>query len=302
MQNAAACGQVCSYDLDLKSPSKGVAQPLKLDCPNVFVRMASRQPAVTWPPPEEIPPELFNGYTIHGAIPVVPFYLYRRYSGSKGNTPRWDREPIDEAIAAPALYPDGPFKNFSTYGEPVSAYFETATREFAGAINGGVGIVLGSERPWVEIILARAGAKHIVTVEYGQVESKHPRLTVVTPSSFAAFMLMHPRQFDFAVTYSSLEHSGLGRYGDGLNPYGDLEAVAETWCALRPGGYFFLGLPSANPAASTDILYWNAHRHYGPLRLAQIFRGYEYIKTISTQDPKIPGAALIHVLRKPLAQ
>jgi len=28
--------------------------------------------------------------------------------------------------------------------------------------------------------------------------------------------------FDGVITYSSLEHSGLGRYGDALNPWGDL--------------------------------------------------------------------------------
>ena len=42
-------------------------------------------------------------------------------------------------------------------------------------------------------------------------------------------------QFDVVFTYSSVEHSGLGRYGDPLNPAGDLMAAAsnqlhaETW-------------------------------------------------------------------------
>jgi hypothetical protein len=76
-------------------------------------------------------------------------------------------------------------------------------------------------------------------------------------------------------TKLSLEHSGLGRYGDSLNPHGDIEAAVQTWCLLRPGGIFLLGLPATDPLASKDELVWNAHRHYGPLRLAEMFAGYE---------------------------
>ena len=35
--------------------------------------------------------------------------------------------------------------------------------------------------------------------------------------------------FDAVVTFSSIEHSGLGRYGDSLNPWGDLIASAQAW-------------------------------------------------------------------------
>lgn len=31
--------------------------------------------------------------------------------------------------------------------------------------------------------------------------------------------------FDAIVSFSGLEHDGLGRYGDPLNPYGDLSAM-----------------------------------------------------------------------------
>ena len=37
------------------------------------------------------------------------------------------------------------------------------------------------------------------------------------------------------VTFSSIEHSGLGRYGDSLNPWGDLITMAQSWCLLKPG-------------------------------------------------------------------
>ena len=50
-------------------------------------------------------------------------------------------------------------------------------------------------------------------------------------------------QFDAMVTFSSLEHSGLGRYGDSLNPWGDLITMAQAWCLLKPGARALVGIP-----------------------------------------------------------
>ena len=52
------------------------------------------------------------------------------------------------------------------------------------------------------------------------------------------------RQFDGVVTFSSLEHSGLGRYGDPLNPWADLIAMAKAWCLTRTGGRMLIGVPT----------------------------------------------------------
>jgi hypothetical protein len=59
----------------------------------------------------------------------------------------------------------------------------------------------------------------------------------------------------------SLEHSGLGRYGDALNPWGDLLALARAWCVTKPGGWLYLGLPSCG-----DGYLSNLHRMYGKIR------------------------------------
>ena len=125
-------------------------------------------------------------------------------------------------------------------------------------------------------------------------------VSATTAGQLASMMLMHPRSFDFAVTFSSLEHSGLGRFGDSLNPYGDIEAAVQTWCLLRPRGIFLLGLPATDPLASRDELVWNAHRHYGPLILAKMFTGYEHVEKIDAGDfgAAVHGASLVHVLRK----
>ncbi len=110
-------------------------------------------------------------------------------------------------------------------------------------------------------------------------------------------MISAPRIWDFAFTYSSLEHSGLGRYGDALNPWGDMEAAVQTWCLLKPGGIFFLGLPCKDASCSEDVLVWNAHRFYGQRRLPEVFAGYEVVDKVTTTDG-VARASIIYVLRK----
>lgn len=295
--NAIECGEVCRYDHKARAPSKINVVPMSFNCPKVFLRMLAKCPAIE-PPPKQIPANAYADFTMNGTVKVVDYYLYHRYSGAKAFTSTWKKDEIDDAVKAATMFPTT--EKFLTYGKEEGTYVERAVQEYWPEIRGKVGIVWGSQKPWVEVILARAGAKHIVTVEYGEAKSEHPDMTIVTPATFAAFMLTNRRAFDFAATFSSLEHSGLGRYGDALDPFGDLQAAAETWCALRPGGLFFVGLPSADPLATTDELHWTAHRYYGQLRLAQMFRGYQYLKTIDIRTTGArPTASIIHVLRKP---
>ena len=79
-----------------------------------------------------------------------------------------------------------------------------------------------------------------------------------------------------AVSFSSIEHAGLGRYGDPLNAYGDLQAVAHIWCLLRPNGHLFLGIPYGN-----DLIKFNANRVYGPKRLPHLTANFWVVDSTS---------------------
>lgn len=87
-----------------------------------------------------------------------------------------------------------------------------------------------------------------------------------------------------------LEHSGLGRYGDPLNPHGDVEAVQQVHCMLKPGGLFFLGLPTSSDGSS--YIEFNAHRVYGTSRLALLFKNWEMV------DKKPSPYHTVFVLKK----
>jgi len=232
-----------------------------------------------------------------GRIPVETMYFNNtRYSGHQAMHAVWDATVLDAGVDAPSLAVMsrrvGP-----TYGLKSINYVAHTLGKYASALDGKAGVVWGSERPWAEVLLARAGAAHLTTIDYGRITSTHPRFTTTTPPALAAMMLTAPRAWDFAFTFSSLEHSGLGRYGDALNPWGDMEAAVQTWCLLKPGGLFFLGVPCKNVACSEDVLFWNAHRFYGPLRLGEMSAGYELVETVRTEDVS-PFASVIHVLRK----
>ena len=55
-----------------------------------------------------------------------------------------------------------------------------------------------------------------------------------------------------------MEHSGLGRYGDSLNPWGDLITMAQAWCLLKPGARALVGLPSEFSKAEYTNFLFNA--------------------------------------------
>ena len=76
--------------------------------------------------------------------------------------------------------------------------------------------------------------------------------------------------YDCIVTYSSIEHSGLGRYGDPLDPNGDLTCMRDIYNHIVDKGILIWGAP-----VGKDAVVWNAHRIYGNIRLPLIFSGFE---------------------------
>lgn len=70
-----------------------------------------------------------------------------------------------------------------------------------------------------------------------------------------------------------LEHIGLGRYGDPLDPDGDLKAIRELVRVLAPGGNLLVATPVGAPRVQ-----FNAHRVYDHERFAEAFAPLELIE------------------------
>jgi SAM-dependent methyltransferase len=63
-----------------------------------------------------------------------------------------------------------------------------------------------------------------------------------------------------------IEHVGLGRYGDRLDPLGDRKAASELARVLAPGGQLLFATPVGRPTIA-----FNAHRIYGHGDVLQLF-------------------------------
>jgi hypothetical protein len=63
----------------------------------------------------------------------------------------------------------------------------------------------------------------------------------------------------------ALEHFGLGRYGDRLDPDGHLKGLDNFYCILRRGGILYLSVP-----IGPDRIEFNAHRVFGVPELTRL--------------------------------
>ena len=125
----------------------------------------------------------------------------------------------------------------------------------------------------LKLVCAGLGAKNLTTVEYSPIDSGHEKLVALTPARFAKQWLAGSlRRVDFVFTYSSLEHNGLGRYGDPLDPAGDLKDVEMLSCVIKPGGLLYLGVP-----VGPDAVVYNVHRIYGPTRLPMLTANFKVL-------------------------
>ena len=120
----------------------------------------------------------------------------------------------------------------------------------------------------------KSGASNVTTLEYHRIISHVPNLYSLHPSEVGDRYTAGLR-FDFIFTFSSLEHNGLGRWGDPINPSGDLEDFARCHCLLKDDGILFLGIP-----VGRDEVVWNAHRIYGRFRLSLALQNWKLLDII----------------------
>jgi len=131
-------------------------------------------------------------------------------------------------------------------------------------------LIIGSEEPCYEACVLHYGAREVMMVEYQKVSSTHPQITTVKAEEFSRMT----EKYDIVISISSVEHSGLGRYGDPINPDGDIEAMGDLYHNLKPGGLCFLAVPIGR-----DQIIWNAHRVYGKNRLPKLIEKFELLET-----------------------
>ena len=76
-----------------------------------------------------------------------------------------------------------------------------------------------------------------------------------------------------------IEHIGLGRYGDPLNPDGSFNAAKELERILKPGGKLYLSLP-----VGKERVCFNAHRVYAPNTVITFFNNMKMLSFSFVDD------------------
>jgi len=76
-----------------------------------------------------------------------------------------------------------------------------------------------------------------------------------------------------------VEHIGLGRYGDAINPKGSELACRELARVLAPGGRLYLSLPIGK-----ERLCFNAHRVHSPQTILRYFEGLKLVSFNAVDD------------------
>ena len=137
-------------------------------------------------------------------------------------------------------------------------------------------LVIGTQIPWIELIAVVNKAKTVTTVEYQKIHCEHPKLITMTTHEFnEKFLKNELPKYDVVISQSSIEHSGLGRYGDTLNPWGDIIAMAKAWCVTKPDAKALIGFP----VGPKDKIVFNSHKVYGKIMLPHVFANWKLDST-----------------------
>lgn len=128
--------------------------------------------------------------------------------------------------------------------------------------------------PWYEgILLERNYNNHISVVDYNEPvyeEDDHAIMVYIYPPTNTLANLTH-FPFDLIVSISSIEHSGLGRYGpnDIISENGDLNVMQQIREIINETGRFILSVP-----LGLDKNHSPWHRIYGRERLPKLLKGW----------------------------
>jgi SAM-dependent methyltransferase len=115
-----------------------------------------------------------------------------------------------------------------------------------------------------------------------------PRLSVVAADLTA--LPFETAGVDSLSALHVIEHVGLGRYGDRLDPAGSQRAAGELARVLSPGGRLFVSVPVGRQRVE-----FNAHRVFHPLSVLEMFQalhltGFAWVDDLGRYHPSAEPA------------
>ena len=251
--------------------------PPEDSCPTYNAYLKDRLP-LTLTQIKKVPDHLLRNFTMDELI-IVSYQAGFEHWNDTGTLVNWTVEYIDSIRQQ--------VKDRIPYGTyQTTALFPVLDAYAKIAVVGQRCAVIGTRLPWIEAALLEYGAGSVLTIEYSRIVTNVPRMWTMTPHEFLMAQEEAAREgrvetLDSIWSFSSLEHDGLGRFTDPINPYGDLQTMVKISCMLKPGGFFFLAVP----ANIHDMVYFNLHRFYGRIRYPLLLRYFHpvqvFIETIT---------------------
>ena len=205
-------------------------------CASLLERYSAPKPPSTGPP-RQMPEELVGDFTMGGSIELGEFFVDDTMGG-KGSHYKYPRRDIDHMVKGAAQALSGQTRG----GRKNDHWIIDALKMHAESVKGADVLIYGSMEPWYEALMIAMHAGSVTTVEYNQLTYDHPDITTVTPQELPQ-MVQDKGGFDVALSISSFDHDGLGRYGDPLEPNNDLRAMRTAACVLKPTGSLIMTVP-----------------------------------------------------------
>lgn len=208
--------------------------------------------------PKNIPEELMKDYTMNGRVKIE--YRYENDCSEeiqKAINDNFTEEVFQECLRR--------ISNRETnYYGPTDTWLYKSFDKYP--IKDLDVCIIGSTHPWYETMCLHFGAKSVIVCEYSDRESINENVKYIKPHEIKNY------KFDACLSISSYEHDGLGRYGDPLNPNGDLEAMSELKKYLKEDGLLYLSVPTG-----LDKIVFNVHRVYGKHRFPLLIKEWSLL-------------------------
>jgi len=185
---------------------------------------------------------------------------------------KWSNEMIDKMLE---LCNNLEYESLSPNDYPKSSLqFVKVFNKFIN-LSGKKCLVLGSISPWIECLLLHFNAESVTTLDY-VIHDCNYKINTLSMNNYKKEI-----KYDVIISFSSLEHDGLGRYGDPINPNGDIDACIEAYNMLNNDGYFICAIPIGN----IGIIEGNFHRIYNKKRIDKLFSLFNnYIGSVNYQS------------------